>query len=293
MSRNSISKSIQQQEWLEPVARGLQKFVQQAFRGSGCGGQKIKNFLHGTWLGHPLHVIITDVPIGGWTVALVLDALEVATGQAAFGKAADAAITVGLVGAAGSAVTGLTDFQDIDAPASRIGAAHGLLNVGAASLYLASRISRKKGARSTGRALAAIGYAIAAGSAYLGGSLVYEEGIGVDRNVGEQFPKDFVPVLPESELGEGQLKRVQHDGVPILVVRRGDQILAVAETCSHLGGPLSEGKLEGTSVQCPWHASRFALEDGRVLDGPAVHPLPCMETQINNGQVEIRRRPTE
>ena len=115
-------------------------------------------------------------------------------------KLAEGPSTVGLWGAAGSAVTGLTDFQDIDAPASRIGAAHGLLNVGAASLYLASAISRKKSARSSGRALAAIGYAIASGSAYLGGSLVYEEGVGVDRNVGQQFPKEFVPVLPESEL---------------------------------------------------------------------------------------------
>ena len=140
-------------------------------------------------------------------MALVLDALEVATGQAALGKAGRRGqSTVGLWGAAGSAVTGLTDFQDIDAPASRIGAAHGLLNVGAASLYLASAISRKKGARSSGRALAAIGYAITSGSAYLGGSLVYEEGVGVDRNVGQQFPKEFVPVLPESELEEGQLQ---------------------------------------------------------------------------------------
>ena len=86
---------------------------------------------------------------------------------------------------------------------------------------------------------------------------------------------------------------MQHDGVPILLVRRGEQIFAVAETCSHLGGPLAEGKLDGTSVQCPWHQYRFALQDGRVLDGPAVHPLPCMETRVNNGQVEIRRKASE
>jgi len=77
--------------------------------------------------------------------------------------------------------------------------------------------------------------------------------------------------------------------VPILLVRRGKRIFALAETCSHLGGPLSEGKLRGNSVQCPWHGSRFALEDGRVLDGPAVHPQPCLEARVRNGKIELRR----
>ena len=100
--------------------------------------------------------------------------------------------------------------------------------------------------------------------------MVYEYRVGVDRTDGEAFPRAFVAVMPASDLAEAKPTRAEHDGVPILLVRRGDRIFAMAETCSHFSGPLSEGKLVGDSIVCPWHASRFALEDGRVLDGPAV-----------------------
>jgi nitrite reductase/ring-hydroxylating ferredoxin subunit len=93
----------------------------------------------------------------------------------------------------------------------------------------------------------------------------------------------------ESDLAEAKPTRAEHDGVPILLVRRGDRIFALAETCSHFNGPLSEGKLVGDSIVCPWHASRFALQDGRVLDGPAVHPQPCLRVRVQTGQVEIRK----
>jgi nitrite reductase/ring-hydroxylating ferredoxin subunit len=119
--------------------------------------------------------------------------------------------------------------------------------------------------------------------------LVYEQGIGVDRNQGQALPEKFVPVFSESELGDGELKRAEHDGVPILLVRRGKRTFALAEKCSHLGGPLSEGKLRDNSVQCPWHGSRFSLEDGQVLDGPAVHPQPCLEARVRNGKIEVRK----
>jgi nitrite reductase/ring-hydroxylating ferredoxin subunit len=194
------------------------------------------------------------------------------------------------VGAAGAAVTGLTDFQDIDPPASRIGMVHGLLNITAASLFLTSLIQRRANARSAGRRFALMGFLVGVSAAFLGGALVYDQGIGVDHTLGQSFPEDFTSVLSESALPEGELKRIEYDGVPILLVKRGNQILAVAETCSHLGGPLSEGKLIGNGVQCPWHASQFSLEDGRVLDGPAVHPLPCLEVRVNNGEIEVRTR---
>ena len=130
---------------------------------------------------------------------------------------------------------------------------------------------------------------VATAAAYLGGHLVYEQGIGVDHTLGEALPEKFVPVSSESELADGELKRGEHDDVPILLVRRGKRIFALAEKCSHLGGPLSEGKLRDDSVQCPWHGSRFSLEDGRVLDGPAVHPQPCLEARVRNGKIEVRK----
>jgi len=289
MGNDAIITGITRQDWLEPAEERLQKLLHQSFASGGRGGQKIKNVLHGTWLGHPLHVILTDVPIGAWTAGLVFDFLELSSGRKEFAAAADASITIGLIGAAGAAITGLTDWQDVNPPARRVGLVHGLLNLMGTSLFLASRVMRKQKSRSAGRRLAILGYTVATAAAYLGGNLVYEQQIGVDHTSGQKLPEDFEAVIEESELPEGKLKRAEHNGVPILLVRRGKHIFALAETCSHLGGPLAEGKLSGSSVQCPWHGSRFALEDGRVLDGPAVHPQPCLEARVRDGQIEVRR----
>src|SRR5256714_5035885 len=287
MGADAIITGITRQDWLEPAEERLQKLLHQSFASSGRGGQKIKNVLHGTWLGHPLHVILTDVPIGAWTAGLVFDFLELSSGRKEFAAAADASITIGLMGAAGAAITGLTDWQDVDSPARRVGLVHGLLNLMGTSLFLASRVMRKRRSRSSGRRLALLGYTVAMAAAYLGGNLVYEQQIGVDHTSGQKLPEDFEAVLAESELSEEKLKRADYNGVPILLVRRGKRIFALAETCSHLGGPLAEGKLSSNSVQCPWHGSRFALDDGRVLDGPAVHPQPCLKARVRDGQIEV------
>lgn len=271
------------------VAESLQKLVHKAFASAGPSGQTLKNVLNGTWLGDPLHVILTDVPIGAWTTALVFDALQWASGRDDFATAADTAVMVGVAGALCAAVTGVTDWQDADAPARRIGMTHGILNLSGTALFAASLISRKRKSRSVTRVLRALGYGLMTTAAHLGGEMVYTHRVGVDRTSGQTFPVDFVPVLAESELPESQPKRAEHDGVPILLVRRGTKIFALAETCSHFSGPLAEGKLLGDSIQCPWHRSRFALEDGRVLDGPAVHPQPCLETRVRNGQIEVRK----
>ena len=123
--------------------------------------------------------------------------------------------------------------------------------------------------------------------------MVYEQRVGVDRTAGEVLPKSFAAVFAESKLADSTLTRTIYEGVPILLVRRGQKIFAMAETCSHFSGPLSEGKLVRDSIVCPYHASRFALDDGRVLDGPAVHPQPCLEVRVRNGQIEVRRPPAE
>src|SRR6478609_4022319 len=120
---------IERQEWLEPVESGLQRAVAVTFDSAGTAGRKVRNFLHGVWLGHPLHPVLTDVPIGAWTAALALDAREVATGDEAYGRGADFALCVGLVAAVGAAVTGLNDWSETDGRAKRIGLLHGLLNL--------------------------------------------------------------------------------------------------------------------------------------------------------------------
>jgi nitrite reductase/ring-hydroxylating ferredoxin subunit/uncharacterized membrane protein len=279
---------INRQDWLDQVADTLQPAIAGTFEAAGAAGRKAEDFLHGTWLGHPLHSVLTDVPVGAWTAALVLDAMDEMSGREEFGRGADAAVTVGIIGAIGSAVTGLTDWHKTDGTARRVGITHGLMNATALALYATSLVCRRRNDRRAGRGLSFLGYAIASASAYLGGHLVYGEQIGVDHTAGQRPPKEFVRVMAETELREGEPRRVDADGMPVLLVRRGSRIFAIAETCSHLGGPLSEGRLEDNSVRCPWHGSLFSLEDGQVLEGPSVHAQPCFEARVRDGQIEVR-----
>lgn len=275
-----------------PVDEKLQKWLDKAlYAGGNSSAQKIRNFLNGTWLGEPLHVVLTDVPVGAWTVAMLTDALDLAFDRPEFARTCETSIAIGLLAAAGAAVTGLTDWSDVDPPARRLGLLHGLLNVSGTALFATSLFLRKKKSRDKGRAMSILGYAVMSYAAHLGGQLVYEHRVGVDRTDGQAFPEQFTAILPENNLTDGKLTRVMYQGTPILLVRRGNRVFALAETCSHFSGPLSEGKLEGDSVVCPYHSSRFALEDGRVLDGPAVHPQPCLEVRSRNGQIEVRRAP--
>jgi len=290
MAINLPVEVIKRQEWLEPIAERLQTTVATALGPDGPVGSRIADILHGTWLGHPFHVVLTDVPIGCWTGAAVLDLLEEKTGSRAMGRAADAMIKVGLVGAAGAAMTGLADWSKIGGgEPRRIGLAHGLLNATATACYVTSMCLRRSHSRRAGRQFAFLGLMISGVAAFLGGHLVFKKKIGVDHTADSSPPEDFVSVLPETELPENQLRRVDANGMPVLLVRRAQRIYAIAETCSHLGGPLSEGKLEDTSVRCPWHGSCFSLEDGRVLEGPSVHAQPLLEVRLQNGQIEVRR----
>jgi nitrite reductase/ring-hydroxylating ferredoxin subunit/uncharacterized membrane protein len=274
----------------KPLDEKIQKAIDKALYANGNpAAQKVRNFLNGTWLGEPLHAALTDVPIGAWTAAMVFDALEMINSRHEFAVAADTSVIIGLAGAASAAITGVTDWSDVDPPARRLGLIHGLLNVGATALFATSLIMRKKRARNQGRGFAALGYALMTFSAHLGGKMVYEHRVGVDRTAGETFPENFTAVLPESKLPDNTPTRAMYQGSPILLVRRGERLFAMAETCSHFSGPLSEGKLDGDSIVCPYHASRFALEDGRVLNGPAVHPQPCLEVRAREGQIEVRR----
>ena len=276
----------------KPVDERIQKLLDRSlYAGGRPSAQKIRNFLNGTWLGEPLHVVLKDVPIGAWTVAMFFDVFDSSGRSREFALAAEASIAIGILGAVGAAATGLTDWSDVDPPARKMGLLHGLVNVGATALFTTSLLLRRNKSRAGGRVAAALGYALMTYSAHLGGKMVYKHRVGVDRTDGFVYPENFTPVLSASELADDQPARAMHDGVPILLVRRGQRLFAMAETCSHFSGPLSEGKLVDESIECPYHASRFALEDGRVINGPAVHPQPCLEVRLREGQIEVRKPP--
>lgn len=290
MVQKKVIDAISKQKWLDPAANAIQPAVIKAYKAGGKTGLKVKNFMHGTWLGHPLHPVLTDVPLGSWTAAAVLDGLELA-GVKKYKKGADAAIGVGLVGAAGAAVSGLTDWTGTTKKRRRIGLVHGLLNVTATTLYATSFfLRRRKASRRTAIGLAMLGYGVSAVAAYIGGYLVYSQQMGVDHTAtAAKYPQDFVPVLSENELPWNTMRCVKAGEIPVLLVRKNNEIFALAHTCSHLGGPLSEGDFQdNNSVRCPWHGSVFSLEDGSVLEGPATESQPKFEVRVHNGQIEVR-----
>lgn len=281
---------ITRQDWLDTAADALQPAVTQAFEAGGEAGQQLKNFLHGKWLGHQLHPVITDVPVGAWTVAAVLDGLEL-MGEEKYAPGADAAVAIGLVGAVGAAVTGITDWSDTDGKSRKVGLMHGLLNTVAATLYTGSLVCRSKNARGAGIGLSMLGYMIAGTSAYLGGHLVFNDQIGVNHTADtKEYPEEFTAVLPAAELPENSMKCVKADGVEVLLARKDGRIYALEHKCSHLGGPLSEGDLlDDCSVRCPWHGSRFSLETGEVLDSPSTYIQPRFEARVRDGQIEVQK----
>jgi nitrite reductase/ring-hydroxylating ferredoxin subunit/uncharacterized membrane protein len=285
---DSALDTIARQTWLEPIAEPLSGAVRGAYDAVGAPGRRLKNAAHGTWLGHPLHSALTDVPIGAWMTATVLDAAEAQTGDAGYGRAADVAIGFGLAGAAGAAVTGLTDWSETDGAAKKLGLVHGLVNIAATTMFAASLVLRRRGSRGAGRTASLAGLVTVFTGAYLGGTLVYDAKIGVDHS---DAPPDagFAPVVPSSDLGEGGKRKVALGDGDAVIVRQHGAVCALAEHCSHLGGPLSEGTLNDGSIVCPWHGSEFALADGRVINGPATHAQPTLEAREANGEISLRR----
>jgi nitrite reductase/ring-hydroxylating ferredoxin subunit/uncharacterized membrane protein len=271
---------------IDQVAEPLSKAVRGAFEAAGPTGQQAKNALHGVWLGHPLHPVVTDVPIGAWTTALALDAA--ANGDPGMRRAATFAIGVGLAGAVGAAVTGLTDWSETDGQSRRAGLVHGLLNLTATTLFATAFTLRRKDSHDGGRKCAWTGYAIALGAAYLGGDLVYGQRIGVTNANTGFLPDEFTPILQSAALAENSMVRARAGSSDVLLVRQHGRVCALAHSCAHLGGPLSEGTLKDGSVVCPWHGSEFSLDDGRVLNGPAAHNQPRVAVRERGGQIEVK-----
>ncbi|HEX9094686.1 MAG TPA: DUF2231 domain-containing protein [Candidatus Dormibacteraeota bacterium] len=290
MLNHVVNRFIDRQRWLEPVADFLQKVVGGTYKVLGNPGRSLKTFMHGTWLGHPLHPVITDIPLGAWTLALLFDIIYLVRGTHGWVSAADVSIVVGLLGALGAAVTGYTDWNETIGRERRVGVAHGLLNTVVIVIYLASLSLRVSGSsRGLAIVLAVIGYGIVISAAFLGGEMVFSIGTGVNHHAWQEVPTKFTRVMLEGQLTDNMLVKAMAGDTPILLYKRGDTICAISETCSHAGGPLSEGELDGNLVQCPWHASRFDVCTGQVRGGPATISQVRYETRIQNGQIEVRR----
>lgn len=200
----SLTETVEQQRWIDPVAEPLSAAVRGTFERAGESGRQVKDALHGTpWLGHPLHPVLTDIPLGAWMTAAVLDTAGAWSGDRGYERAARTAVGFGLVGAVGTAITGLTDWSETQGAARRVGLVHGLLNVVVTGLYATSYAARRNEQHEVGRSFAFAGLVIGMVSAYLGGSLVYSEGVGVKR-IGDSQPMEGT--APETPLPTRQAR---------------------------------------------------------------------------------------
>jgi nitrite reductase/ring-hydroxylating ferredoxin subunit/uncharacterized membrane protein len=284
MQRTTELARIVDSPAIDRIAGPLSNAVRQTYESAGSAGRHAKNALHGVWLGHPLHPVFTDVPLGAWTTALALDATS--SGDEGMRRAATFAIGVGLAGALGAAVTGLTDWSETDGRSRRTGLIHGLLNLTATGLFATAFALRRSDAHDRGRLCAWAGYAVAVGSAYLGGDLVYGQRIGV-THADVEPPEQFTPVAESTALAENTMQRARAGDADVLLARQQGRVCALVHSCAHLGGPLSEGTLKQGSVVCPWHGSEFTLDEGRVLNGPATHEQPTLSVREREGRIEV------
>jgi nitrite reductase/ring-hydroxylating ferredoxin subunit len=247
------------------------------------------DLLHGgRWAGHPLHPALSDLPIGLWAGVVVLDAVD---RDPAPGRGIDAAGKLSAAGilAAGAAVlTGLNDWTVSNDQDRRVGLFHGLLNTAALGLQGASLGTRVAGHRGTARALAAASFTVTAAAGYLGGHLVFTNGVMVSRVAWATGPRRWTRALQEADLPDDSPTAVEAEGRQIMLYRRNGSLYAIDNICSHAGGLLSRGPVADLTVTCPLHGSRFTLADGCVSRGPASQPQPVLPTRVRNGWIEVR-----
>lgn len=284
-----LQRLIDQQQWLDAVGEPLQTYMASLFGTGGETGKQVKNVLNGTWLGHPLHPVLTDVPVGAWVSTFVLDTVAGLTDDDSLRSAADITLAVGLAGAAGSAATGLTDWTDTYGRERKVGLLHGLTMVASFLTYSAALAARLRGARGAGIVLANTGLALVSAGAYLGGDEVYDIGYGVNHTAFIHGPSRFVPVMPEAELEPNKPTKRDAGGASVVLVKLGTEVYALDDTCVHAGCSLAGGTIDGVSIICPCHGSQYDLRDGSVLNGPATMAEPRYDVRVRDGVIEVKQ----
>jgi nitrite reductase/ring-hydroxylating ferredoxin subunit/uncharacterized membrane protein len=268
--------------WAKPFGDFNHRWLTALFRPI----RPIKDFLNGTWLGHPLHAVLTDVPIGAFTLALVLDFFGQQTG-------ADVAILVGVLSMAAAAVVGFADYSDTDGVARTRATLHATIMILALVVYLASLVIRAGGPldRTVPVALSWIGFLILSSGAFVGGDVVFVFGNMVNRHAWRGGGAKWITLEPEGgdEIAEGKPIKAKLGINNLVLIRQGETILALHEQCAHAGGPLSQGTIVDDAIECPWHGSRFRLADGHLRRGPALYDQPTYEVRRGDHGWEGRR----
>jgi nitrite reductase/ring-hydroxylating ferredoxin subunit/uncharacterized membrane protein len=282
---------VAQGRWAKPFGDFNHRWLHALFRPI----PSVRDLLNGRWLGHPLHGVLTDAPIGILFLVIVLDVLDLRT-------AADVALIAGILTMLAAAVAGAADYADTDGTARERATVHSTLMVAALLVYLASLAIRGSGGEGADRALAVwtslVAFLILAAGAYVGGDVVYAFGNMVSRHAFRGAGTKWIALEPAElddagDIPEGRPVKGKLGINTLAIVRQGETVLALHETCAHAGGPLSEGSIEDGCLVCPWHFSKYRLTDGRARRGPTVYDQPAYEVRRTEaGGWEARRRPS-
>ena len=269
----------------------------------------LKNLLQGKPFRHPLHPALVHLPIGFFILSLLLDiASYVWVTLDDLTRASFYAMGIGVAFGILAAITGLVDRSDIrlDHPARRTANIHMTLNLTAIGLFGINFLLRagQHELDTTPLAnllLSLVGVGIILVSGYLGGTMVYDDGVGVGRHRRytraprrtidvSMFERSdgWVPVCEADAIKNGETLRVDWNGTILTIARQADKVYAFQEFCTHRYGPLSEGKLQDHQVECPWHRSCFDIRTGNVVEGPAKVDLKTYSAEIRAGKIFIR-----
>jgi nitrite reductase/ring-hydroxylating ferredoxin subunit/uncharacterized membrane protein len=241
---------------------------------------KLRDVLHGVWLGHPLHPMLVQVPAGAWVSASILD---LARGDE---RTARLLVGTGLIAAVPAALAGTADWSEQHEQQMRVGIVHAAGNVVALGLYGASLAPRDP---RLSRALRLAGLAAVSASGLLGGHISFRLAGGA--NHAEEVPHLVEPgwqyLMTAADLPEGKPVRQLLGEVPVVAIRTNGAVRVLADRCSHMSGPLSGGELADGCLTCPWHGSVFRIADGSVARGPATAPQPAFEAREAGGAIQV------
>ncbi len=277
-----ILHRLEQAHALDGVSDKLQAFVHAAAK-----PQRLKDLLHGTGLGHPVHPVLVQVPVGSFISAAILDLMP---GRRA---ASTTLIAVGTAAAIPAAAAGWADWSEMTKDRRRVGLVHAATNVVAVGLYAASLVARLRGRTTSGKALGFAGLGVAGAGAYLGGHLAYAQAGATNHAAPDmvRVPEDWTEVVSLASLPEGKPSVHTLGDVPVLFYRQGGDVTAMLARCSHETGPLGDGEVVGSGrdacIVCPWHGSTFRLVDGTAVHGPAANDQPLLQSRVRSGMVEV------
>jgi len=277
---------------LRGLSNGIASATDAVYRPLGRPGKLLQDLLNGSWLGHSLHAVLVDVVIGGATMALFLDILRVFFGVEGLEIAATWVLGLAWLAAIGAILSGLTDYKDTNPNSAErdVTGLHGLINIVATLVFTISLVQRLSSAHDAAFWVLLLGYLIVTVGGFIGGHVVFKYGYMVNHNAFSHGKRasSFTAVAAVVDVPEATPTKVSFGAGAVMLVRRGDVVHALKETCSHAGGPLSEGELKGDAITCPWHGSVFRTADGSVVHGPAGSRQVSYRARINEGQVELQ-----